>query len=102
MSTNQIGTCWIDLYVNCDIQEHRSISWDATYFDSFGVEHIPKEIQKLYKNIIINIYRIQAFDLKLSIHLYWIIYFMLKGKSLLDHTQLFSPNQYEKNNKIIL
>ena len=27
---------------------------------------------------------------------------MLKGKSLLDHTNLFSPNEYEKNNKIIL
>ena len=28
--------------------------------------------------------------------------FMLKGKSLLDHTNLFSPNDYEKNVKIIL
>ena len=31
-------------------------------FDSFGVEHIPKEIKKFIrnKNITINIYRIQA------------------------------------------
>ena len=28
--------------------------------------------------------------------------FMLKGKSLLDYTNLFSPNEYEKNHKIIL
>ena len=28
--------------------------------------------------------------------------FMLKGKSLLDYTNLFSPNNYEKNDKIIL
>ena len=28
--------------------------------------------------------------------------FMLKGKSLLDYTNLFSPNVYEKNDKIIL
>ena len=28
--------------------------------------------------------------------------FMLKGKSLLDYTNLFSPNKYEKNDKIIL
>ena len=28
--------------------------------------------------------------------------FMLKGKSLLDYTNLFSPNENEKNNKIIL
>ena len=27
---------------------------------------------------------------------------MLKGKSLLDYTNLFSPKEYEKNNKIIL
>ena len=27
---------------------------------------------------------------------------MLKGKSLLDYTDLFSPNNYEKNDKIIL
>ena len=28
--------------------------------------------------------------------------FILKGKSLLEYTNLFSPNEYEKNNKIIL
>ena len=27
---------------------------------------------------------------------------MLKGKSFLDHTNLFSPNDYEKNDKKIL
>ena len=27
---------------------------------------------------------------------------MLKEKSLLDYTNLFSPNEYEKNDKIIL
>ena len=30
------------------------------------------------------------------------IYFMLKGESSLDFTNLFSPNEYEKNDKIIL
>ena len=34
--------------------------------------------------------------------LFWFIDFMFKGKSLLDHTNLFSPNEYEKNNKILL
>ena len=35
-----------------------------TYFDSFGVEYIPKEIEKFInnKNIITNINRIQAYD----------------------------------------
>ena len=28
--------------------------------------------------------------------------FILKGKSLIDYTNLFSPNQYRKNDKIIL
>ena len=28
--------------------------------------------------------------------------FMLKGKSLLDYTNLFFSNDYEKNNKIFL
>ena len=34
---SDIGTHWIALYVNNN---------DATYFYSFGVEHIPKEIKK--------------------------------------------------------
>ena len=60
------------------------------YFDSFGVEHIPKEIKKFIgnENIIRNIYRIFVLD--------------LEGKSLLDYTNLFSPNEYEKNDKKIL
>ena len=28
--------------------------------------------------------------------------FMLKGKSLLEYTNLFLPNEYKKNDKIIL
>ena len=28
--------------------------------------------------------------------------FMIKGKSLLEYTNLFSPDDYEKNDKIIL
>ena len=41
------------------IEEHLAI-----YFDSSGTEHIPKEIKKFIRNKnIINIYRVQAFDL---------------------------------------
>ena len=38
---------------------------DATYFDSFGIEHIPKEIKNFIgnRNIKTNIFRIQALDL---------------------------------------
>ena len=28
--------------------------------------------------------------------------FMLKGKRLLDYTNVFSPNEYEKNDELIL
>ena len=78
---------------------------NVIHFDSFGVEHVPKEIKKLIgnKNIITNIYRIQAYD---SIMCEYVcirfIDFMLKGKRLLDYTNLFSPNECEKNDKIIL
>ena len=46
-----IGTHWIALYAN---------DKNVTYFDSFGVEHIPKEIRMFIgnKNILTNIYRI--------------------------------------------
>ena len=38
---SDIGTHWIALYVK---------NTDITYFNSFGVEHIPKEIQAYIKN----------------------------------------------------
>ena len=78
---------------------------NVTYFNSFGVELIPKEIKKFIsdKNIITNIYRIQAYDSIMCEHFcIEFIDFMLKGKSLLEYTNIFSPNDYEKNDKIIL
>ena len=75
------------------------------YFDSLEVEHIPKEIKKFIenKNVITNIYRIQAYDSILCKY-FCIVFidFMIKGKNLLDYTNLFSTNDYEKNGKIIL
>ena len=75
------------------------------YFDGFGVEHIPKEIEKSIrnKNITTNIYRIQAYDLVMCQYFCIKFFdFILKSKSLLDYTNLFSPHDYEKNEKIIL
>ena len=37
---SDIGTHWIALYVN---------NKTVTYFDSFGIEHIPKEVKKIYR-----------------------------------------------------
>ena len=54
-------------------------------------------LQKILEN-----YRIQRYDSKMCRKLcIGCIDFMLKGKSLLDYTNLFSPNKYEKNDKII-
>ena len=67
------------------------------YFDSLGVEHIPKEIKKFIgnKNIITNIYRIQEYDSIMCGYFFiGFIDFMLKGKSLVDYINLFSPNEY--------
>ena len=48
-----VGTHWIALYVKNN---------EVIYFDSFGVEHVPKEIKKFigHKNIKTNIFKIQA------------------------------------------
>ena len=91
-----IGTNWITLYVN---------NKTVTYFNSFGIEHIPKELQKFIgnKNIINNIYRIQNYDSIMCGYFYiGFINCMFKGKSLTDYTNLFSPNNFKKNNDIIL
>ena len=74
-------------------------------FDSFGFEHIPKEIIKFiaHKNITTNIYRLEAYNSIMC--RYFCIGFIditLKGKSLLDYTKLIFHIEYEKNDKIIL
>ena len=66
------------------------------YFDSFGVEYIPKEIWKFIgnKNITRNIYRRQANkSIKYEYFCTRFIDFMLNGKSLFDYNNLFSPNK---------
>ena len=67
---SDIGTHWVAFFL-----------WnnDITYFDSFGVEHISKEIKKFInnKNIKTNIFRIQAYIWfnNVQIFLYWIYLF---------------------------
>ena len=75
---SDIGTYWIALYVKNNFY---------TYFDSFGVEHIPKEIKTFIKNrnIKTNIFRIQAYDSIMCGHFcIAFIDFMLKGDSLTE------------------
>ena len=89
------------------------------YFDSFGVEHIPKETRAFIvnnnnnnnnnnsnndnKNIITNIFRTQAYDsIMCGYFCIAFIDFMLAGKTLTEYTNLFSPNSFKKNDDIIL
>ena len=78
------GTHWVALWVNNN---------NVNYFKSFGVEHIPKEIKKFIKNknIITNIFRIQAYDSIICRYFCTgFIDFMLAGKKLTDYTNVFS------------
>ena len=78
---------------------------NVTCFDSFGVEHIPKEIIKFIKNRNIkrNIFRIQAYDsIICGYFCIAFIDFMFEGKSLTDYTNLFSPTYFKKNDDTVL
>ena len=92
---NNTGTHWIVLNVKDN---------EAIYFDSFRVEHIPKEIKKFieHKNIKTNIFRIQA-DNSVMCGYFCIgfIVFMLAGKSLIDFPGVFSPYDFKKNDDIM-
>ena len=71
-----VGTHWISLYYKqCDI----------IYFDSFGVEHVSKEIEKFigHKNIKASIFRIQSNNsIICGYFCIRFIDFMLAGKKL--------------------
>ena len=100
------GTHWTALFVKTN---------EVIYFDSFGIEHIPKEINKFIrskklgsavgnnnKKIKANIFRIQAYDsIMCGYFCIEFINYKLKGKTLLDYTNLFSPNDFKKNDRTI-
>ena len=101
---SDIGTHWIALYVKNN---------DITYFDSFWVEHISKEIiniigrpsssASLRKNLIANIFRIQAYDsVMCGYFCIGFINFIFNGKSFAEYTNLFLPNDFKRNENIIL
>ena len=91
---SDIGTHWVALYVKNN---------DVTYFNSFGVKHIPREIRTFIdcpsssalhnKYIKTNIFRIQEYDsIMCGYFCIGFINFMLAGKTLTEFTNLFSPN----------
>ena len=72
-----VGTNWIALFCNRN---------EIVYFDSFGVEHVPKEIKEFIgnKNIKANIFRVQENDsIMCEYFCIEFIDFMLAGKKLL-------------------
>ena len=91
-----VGTHQIALFCN------RS---EIVYFNSFGVEHVPEEIKEFVgnKNIIANIFRVQANNsIMCGYFCVGFIDFMLASKKLTDFTCSFSPNDFKKNDNIIL
>ena len=95
-----VGTHWIALF--CKKNE-------IVFFDSFGVEYIPNKIKEFIeelsgnKNIKTNIFRLQE-DNSIMCGYFCIgfINFMLAGKKLTDYTNLFSPYDFKKDDRIIL
>ena len=67
---------------------------EIIYFDTFGFEHVPKNIKK-------NIFRLQANNSMGGYFCIGFIDFTFSGKTLIDYTSLFSYD-FEKNDNIIL
>ena len=78
---------------------------EIVYFDSFGVELTPEEIKNFIgnKNIKANIFKVQANNSVMSGYFcIGFIDFMFAGKTLIGNTNLFSPDDFNKNDSIIL
>ena len=90
---HDIGTHWVALYVqSTSVYDTYVNNKIATYFDSFEVEHIPKDIMEFInrKKIITNIYRIQAYNsIMCDYFCTGFINFIFNGKSLTDYTNFF-------------
>ena len=83
-----VGTHWIALYIHNN---------DAIYFDSFRVEHIPKEMRHFIGNVERNIYKMQTNNsIMCGYFCTGFIEFMLAGKPLIDYTSLFLPCDLKK------
>ena len=82
-----IGTHYIALY---------ALNNDLTYFESFGIEHIPKEMKRFIgntKNMQASIFRTETYgSIMCGYFSIGFIDFMLNGKSITEFTSLLSPN----------
>ena len=91
------GVYLINLDEYADVGTHSialySKNIEIIYFDSFGVEHVPKELKKIigHKTIKANIFRIHS-NSSIMCGYFCIEYF----------TSLFSPYDFKENGNIIL
>ena len=91
------GTYWVSLIIERNT---------AVYFDYFGTEYVPQEVLTTIKDKSIThnqlLSRIQDNDyIMCGFYCIAFIECLLAGKTLLYYTNLFLPNDYKKNDKII-
>ena len=85
-----VGTHWIALFCNGN---------EIVYFDSFGVEHVSKEIKEFIgnENIKANVFRVQANNSVMCRYFcIGFIDFMQADKKLTDFTKMFFPHVLRK------
>ena len=101
LSKVKYGAYVINLDEYFDIGTHW-VAWYMQNNDSFGVEHISKEIRTFVgnKSTKTSIFEIQAYDsIMYGCFSIGFIDFMLAGKTLTEFTSLFSPNNNQKKKK---
>ena len=94
------ATHWVVVFVKKD---------EVIYFDSFGVEYIPKEVMKKIehsslgnKNSKTSIFRLQGNNsIMCGCFCFLFIEYILNDKTLTDFTNLFGSWNFEKNDEII-
>ena len=71
---------------------------DVTNFDSFGVEHIPKEIQAYLLTIkaLKQTFLEYKHTIQLCVDTFVLYFCVLKGKTFTEYTNLFSPNDFKR------
>ena len=87
-------TDWVSLFIDRNT---------AVYLDSFGTEYTPQDVLNKIKGKFIshNIFRIQSHDsIMCGLHCIAFIDYMIAGKTLSNYINFFSPNDYQKNDKI--
>ena len=91
-----------------NVKEHIGFHYLLTeivvYFAYFWIEHIPQEVLSKIKDksITRNTFRMQDNEaITCGFYCITFIEYILTGRNLLEYTNLFSPNDHKKNDKVI-